>query len=56
MRARELKRKTWLNNRNVKIFDLNFVNFKHFQKVLLYSDQSVGGITLQYLCFFSAMN
>lgn len=52
MRARELKRKTWLNNRNVKIFDLNFVNFKHFQKVLLYSDQSVGGITLQYLWVF----
>lgn len=58
MRARELKRKTWLNNRNVKIFDLKFVNFKHFQKkqkkVLLYvySDQSVGGITLQYLWVF----
>lgn len=32
MRARELKRKTWLNNRNVKIFDLKFVNFKHLKK------------------------
>lgn len=32
MRARELKRKTWLNNRNVKIFDLKFVNVNIFKK------------------------
>lgn len=50
MRARELKRKTWLNNRNVKIFDVKFVNVNIFKKkkVLFYSDQSLGGITLQY--------